>query len=385
MLATELQYTLADIGYASAADIATLAGYTCRSIWSTRCLRRPAGCSGACGCFPRGSGSTSCWPSGCSPHLGYARVWSMLTSALPNAPRVSEKALRDVCRRVGTGAVGLLFDTHAVQAADARTPGGRPVSTVAHRRVRRLRVAALPRLRAQPGHARALGDRTRRLPRSPMPATGHLGRDRHPRPTRRSIRAKCHRGDHLRRTTGQRPRRPSSDHRPAVRWHTDHRNPQTGHRTDRALPRTPGDRIRIHRPAPHPAARSGTALDGTVRDRTEEAYGFSSPIGVGSCAKQPQCGGTSHVWGSMRICVPRRSASTSVGAERRSRSGSRCLTATWTPAIRTSPSTRPPSDASCAWCPNGGIGAAPAAAPASGFSAIGCRRSASAPNPVRPH
>jgi len=62
---------------------------------------------------------------GLFPDLGYARVWSMLTSALPNAPQVSEKALRDVRRRVGTGAVRLLFDTLAVPAADARTPGVR--------------------------------------------------------------------------------------------------------------------------------------------------------------------------------------------------------------------------------------------------------------------
>ncbi|MFI6986398.1 IS4 family transposase [Embleya sp. NPDC050154] len=60
---------------------------------------------------------------GLFPHLGYMRVWSMLTSALPGAARVSEKALRDVRRRIGPKPVELLFDTLAVPAADPRTPG----------------------------------------------------------------------------------------------------------------------------------------------------------------------------------------------------------------------------------------------------------------------
>ncbi|MFE6904787.1 transposase domain-containing protein, partial [Streptomyces sp. NPDC057717] len=60
---------------------------------------------------------------GLFPHLGYVRVWGMLTSALPGAARVSEKALRDVCHRIGPKPVELLFDTLAVPAADPRTPG----------------------------------------------------------------------------------------------------------------------------------------------------------------------------------------------------------------------------------------------------------------------
>ncbi|GAA1171579.1 IS4 family transposase [Streptomyces hebeiensis] len=60
---------------------------------------------------------------GLFPHLGYARVWGMLTSALPGAARVSEKALRDVRHRIGPKPVKLLFDTLAVPAADPRTPG----------------------------------------------------------------------------------------------------------------------------------------------------------------------------------------------------------------------------------------------------------------------
>jgi hypothetical protein len=62
---------------------------------------------------------------GLFPYLGYVRVWGMLTSALPGAGRVSEKALRDVRRRVGTDAVRLLFDSLAVPLADPHTPGVR--------------------------------------------------------------------------------------------------------------------------------------------------------------------------------------------------------------------------------------------------------------------
>ncbi len=45
---------------------------------------------------------------GLFPGLGYARVWDMLTGALPLAARVSEKALRDLRRRVGAVPVRLL-------------------------------------------------------------------------------------------------------------------------------------------------------------------------------------------------------------------------------------------------------------------------------------
>ncbi|MEU6275240.1 transposase domain-containing protein [Streptomyces populi] len=60
---------------------------------------------------------------GLFPHLGYVRVWGMLTGAVPGAARVSEKALRDVRHRVGPEPVKLLFDPLAVPAADPRTPG----------------------------------------------------------------------------------------------------------------------------------------------------------------------------------------------------------------------------------------------------------------------
>ncbi|MFJ9381955.1 transposase domain-containing protein, partial [Streptomyces sp. NPDC101455] len=55
---------------------------------------------------------------GLFPHLGCIRVWGMLTSALPSAARVSEKALRDVRHRVGPRPLRRLFDTLAVPLAD---------------------------------------------------------------------------------------------------------------------------------------------------------------------------------------------------------------------------------------------------------------------------
>jgi hypothetical protein len=60
---------------------------------------------------------------GLFPRLGYARVWDMLTGALPTAARISEKALRDVRRRLGADPVRLLFDALAVPLARPHTPG----------------------------------------------------------------------------------------------------------------------------------------------------------------------------------------------------------------------------------------------------------------------
>jgi hypothetical protein len=62
---------------------------------------------------------------GLFPQAGYARVRGMLTGALPGAVRVSEKALRDVRRRVGVAPVKLLFDTLAVPLAPPDTVGVR--------------------------------------------------------------------------------------------------------------------------------------------------------------------------------------------------------------------------------------------------------------------
>ena len=92
---------------------------------------------------------------GLFPGLGYARVWDMLTGALPLAARVSEKALRDLRRRVGAVPVRLLFDTLAVPLARPHTPGVcyRRWRTVAFDGCSSLRCPDSPRNRAWLGRA----------------------------------------------------------------------------------------------------------------------------------------------------------------------------------------------------------------------------------------
>ena len=59
------------------------------------------------------------------PGLGYLRIWDKLTAALEGLglPRPSEKALRDLRRRIGPAPVKALFETIAVPLAQPRTPG----------------------------------------------------------------------------------------------------------------------------------------------------------------------------------------------------------------------------------------------------------------------
>jgi Transposase DDE domain/Insertion element 4 transposase N-terminal len=59
------------------------------------------------------------------PALGYLRVWDKLTAALTglNLARPSEKALRDLRRRIGVAPVKALFETIAVPLARPWTPG----------------------------------------------------------------------------------------------------------------------------------------------------------------------------------------------------------------------------------------------------------------------
>jgi hypothetical protein len=92
---------------------------------------------------------------GLFPHLGYVRVWDMLTGALPTAARISEKALRDVRRRVGTAPIKLLFDTLAVPLAHPSVPGVRyrRWRTVAFDGCSSLRCPDSPRNRAWLGRA----------------------------------------------------------------------------------------------------------------------------------------------------------------------------------------------------------------------------------------
>src|SRR6266568_1961123 len=59
------------------------------------------------------------------PGLGYLRVWDKMTAALEDLelPRPSEKALRDLRRRIGPATVKALFETIAVPLAPPGTPG----------------------------------------------------------------------------------------------------------------------------------------------------------------------------------------------------------------------------------------------------------------------
>lgn len=59
------------------------------------------------------------------PGIGYLRVWDKMTAGLEDLglPRPSEKALRDLRRRLGPAPVKALFETVAVPLASPRTPG----------------------------------------------------------------------------------------------------------------------------------------------------------------------------------------------------------------------------------------------------------------------
>ncbi|MFG2676858.1 IS4 family transposase [Streptomyces sp. NPDC048445] len=64
---------------------------------------------------------------GLFPHLGYAKVWSKLVAGLPGFLVVtpSEKALRDLRRRLGATPLKALFEVVAGPLAQPRTPGVR--------------------------------------------------------------------------------------------------------------------------------------------------------------------------------------------------------------------------------------------------------------------
>ena len=64
---------------------------------------------------------------GLFPRLGYGRVWKKLTAGLDGQalPAPSDKALRDLRRRVGVAPVKALFEVLAGPAAQPRTPGVR--------------------------------------------------------------------------------------------------------------------------------------------------------------------------------------------------------------------------------------------------------------------
>jgi Insertion element 4 transposase N-terminal/Transposase DDE domain len=64
---------------------------------------------------------------GMFPHLGYVRVWGKLTAGLAglDLPSPSEKALRDLRRRLGPAPLKALFEVVAGPLAQPRTPGVR--------------------------------------------------------------------------------------------------------------------------------------------------------------------------------------------------------------------------------------------------------------------
>jgi hypothetical protein len=64
---------------------------------------------------------------GLFPHLGYCRVWQKLTAGLAGVPvaRPSDKALRDLRRRVGAAPLKALFEVVAGPLAQPHTPGVR--------------------------------------------------------------------------------------------------------------------------------------------------------------------------------------------------------------------------------------------------------------------
>ena len=86
---------------------------------------------------------------GMYPRLGYARVWAKLTAGLQGlpVPCPSEKALRDLRRRLGPAPLKALFEVVAGPLAQPRHAGG-AVRRAAHGRLRRLQLAQGPRYQA---------------------------------------------------------------------------------------------------------------------------------------------------------------------------------------------------------------------------------------------
>ena len=95
---------------------------------------------------------------GMFPGLGYARVWGKLTAGLAGAglPRPSEKALRDVRRRLGPEPLKALFEVVAGPLAQPGTPGVRfaGLRTVAFDGLNSLKIPDTSRNRAWAGKIR---------------------------------------------------------------------------------------------------------------------------------------------------------------------------------------------------------------------------------------
>jgi hypothetical protein len=92
------------------------------------------------------------------PHLGYVRVWGKLTAGLSglDLPRPSEKALRDLRRRLGPAPLKALFEVIAGPLAVPRTPGVRfaGLRTVAFDGLNSLKIPDTDRNRSWAGKIR---------------------------------------------------------------------------------------------------------------------------------------------------------------------------------------------------------------------------------------
>jgi hypothetical protein len=93
---------------------------------------------------------------GMFPGLGYLRVWDKLTAGLPRTRRPSEKALRDLRRRLGPAPLRALFDVLAGPVGQPRTPGVcyRGLRTVAFDGLSSLKVPDTDRNRGWLGRIR---------------------------------------------------------------------------------------------------------------------------------------------------------------------------------------------------------------------------------------
>lgn len=93
---------------------------------------------------------------GMFPGLGYLRVWDKLTAGLAAARRPSEKALRDLRRRLGPAPLRALFDLVAGPLGQPRTPGVcyRGLRTVAFDGLNSLKVPDTDRNRGWLGRIR---------------------------------------------------------------------------------------------------------------------------------------------------------------------------------------------------------------------------------------
>ena len=132
------------------------------------------------------------------PGVGSAKVWASMLAGLDVGLRVSVsgKALRDLRRRVGAAPVKALFETLAGPVAQPTTPGVRfgRYRTVAFDGCVSIKVPDTDRNRCLAGQA-ARRARGHRLPGG---ETDDPGRDRHPRPAGRGVRATGDRGNRLR-------------------------------------------------------------------------------------------------------------------------------------------------------------------------------------------